>query len=76
MFCKKGFLRNFAKFTGKHCARDSFLKKFLNKETLAQLFYSEFCKICKSTFFYRTSPVAGSVVHLGRFHRSNLNELV
>ena len=27
VFCKKNDLRNFAKFTGKHCVRDSFLIK-------------------------------------------------
>ena len=26
VFCKKGVLRNFTKFTGKHCARVSFNK--------------------------------------------------
>ena len=34
---KKGVLRNFAKFTGKHlCQRVSFLIKFFKKETLTQ----------------------------------------
>ena len=28
------------------------------KETLAQMFYCEFCEISKNTFFYRTPPVA------------------
>ena len=31
---------------------------FIKKETLAQVFYSEFCDIFKSTFFYRTPLVA------------------
>ena len=40
------------------CARVSFLKKsqalacnFIKKETLAQVFSSEFCEISKNTFF-------------------------
>ena len=28
------------------------------KETLAQMFYCEFCEISKNTFFYRAPPVA------------------
>ena len=44
LLCKKGVLRNFAKFTGKHlCQRPVF--------TLAQVFSCEFCKISKNTFF-------------------------
>ena len=31
--------------------RISFLIKFFKKKTLAQVFYSEFCKISKNTFF-------------------------
>ena len=50
---KKGVLRNFAKFTGKH------LKK-CQKETLAQAFSCEFCEISQNTFFHRTRPVAAS----------------
>ena len=30
------------------------------KETLAQMFSCEFCEISKSTFSYRTPPVAAS----------------
>ena len=33
---------------------------FIKKETLAQVFSCEFCKISKNTFFYRTLPVATS----------------
>ena len=44
------------------CARVSFLKKnnFIKKETLAQLFSCEFCKISKNTFSYRTPLVVAS----------------
>ena len=34
---------------------------FIKKETLAQVFSCEFCKIFKNTFFYRTHPVAASI---------------
>ena len=54
---KKGFLRNFPKFRGKHLYQSLFLNKvaglcnFIKKETLTQVFSSEFHKIAKSTFF-------------------------
>ena len=50
------------------CARVSFLINFQaeacnfkKKQTLAQVFFCEFCKIYKNTFCYRTPPVATSV---------------
>ena len=46
MFYKRGVLRNFTKFTGKYLCQSLFLK-----ETLAQVFSSEFCEISKNTFF-------------------------
>ena len=46
--CKKGILRNFAKFSGKHLRQNLF---FFKKETLAQVFSCEFCKISENTFF-------------------------
>ena len=35
---------------------------FIKKETLAEVFSCEFCKICKNTFYYRTPLVAASGV--------------
>ena len=35
---------------------------FVKKETLAQVFYCEFCEISKNDFFYRTPLVAASDV--------------
>ena len=63
VFCKKGVLENFAKFTWKHpCQSLSFNKvAFIKKETLAQVFSCEFCEISKNTVSYRTPPVAASV---------------
>ena len=56
VFCKKGVLKNFAKFAGKHLCQSLFIKK----ETLTQVFSCEICKISKNTFSYRTPPVAVS----------------
>ena len=68
VFFKKGALRNFVKFTGKHLrqsryARVSFATSACNfnkKETLAKVFSCEFCEISKNTFSYRTPLVAAS----------------
>ena len=66
MLCKKGVLRNFAIFTGKHlCQSPFFLIKlqasacnFIKKENLAQLFSWKFCEISKNACSCRTLPVA------------------
>ena len=57
VFCKKGVLRNFTKFTGKHLCKSFF---FIKKETLAQVFSCEFCEISKNTFYYRTPLLVAS----------------
>ena len=60
VFYKEGVLRNFEKFTGKHCARVSFFIKlqapcnFIKKEALAQVLSCEFCETPKSNFSYKT----------------------
>ena len=60
MFCKKkGVLRNFIKFTGKHLRQSLFLNK---KDTLAQLFSFEFYEIFKNTFFTEHLWTAFSIV--------------
>ena len=69
VFCEKGVLRNFEKFTGKHPCQRLFFNKLaglrpvtlFKKKSLARAFSCEFCKISKNTFFYRTLPVAASV---------------
>ena len=50
VFCKKVFLRNFVKFTGKY--QSFFFDKVagLIKKTLAQVFYCEFCEISKNIY--------------------------
>ena len=58
VFCRKGVLRNFAKFTGKHlCQRLNFIKK----ETLAQVFSCELCKIFKNAFFTEQLRTTASI---------------
>ena len=54
---KKGALRNFAKFTGKHLRQALFNKvarlrppNTIKKESLTQVFSWEFCEISKNTF--------------------------
>ena len=63
MFCEKGVLRNFAKFTGTPMP-ESLLNKVaglgLRKETLAQVFSFKLCEISENAFSYRTPPVAVS----------------
>ena len=55
------------------CARVLFLiklqasgLKFIKKETLAQVFFCEFCEIFKNTFFYRKSLVAASIINISK----------
>ena len=59
VFCKKDVLKNPAELTGKHLCQNLFF--FLKKETLAQVFPSNFAKNFNNTFCYRTLPVAVSV---------------
>ena len=54
----KDVLRNFAKFTGKHLCQSL---NFIKKETLAQVFSSEFCEISKNTFFTEHLRTTASV---------------
>ena len=43
------------------CSEKAF--NFIKNKTQAQVFSCEFCKISKSTFFYKTPPVAASVTY-------------
>ena len=79
VFWKKGVLRYFAKFTGKHLYQSLFINKvagltcnFIKKESLAQVFSCEFCKISKNTFFYRTPQVAASIIIVFKKMRDSL----
>ena len=50
---RKGVVRNFAKFTGKHLCQSLFFNKisFIKKGTLTQVCFCEFCEISKNTLF-------------------------
>ena len=50
---KKGVLKYFAKFTGKHLCQSLFFNKVIKKEILAHVFSCEFCDIFKNTFLQR-----------------------
>ena len=59
---KEGVNRNFAKFTGKHCARDSFLVKLqarpatlLEKALWHRCFPVNFAKFLSAPFLQKTS---------------------
>ena len=63
VFCKKGVLRSFAKFTGKHLCQGLFFNKVAGlKETLAQVFSGKFWEISKNIFSYTKPPVAASIL--------------
>ena len=59
---RKGILRNFAKFTGKHLCQSHFFKKE-KKETLAQVFPVNFAKFLRTPFLQNTS--GRLLLHIG-----------
>ena len=84
VFCKKGVLRSFAKFEGKHLHQSpglacNFIEKealaqacnFIKKETLVHVFSCEFCEISKNTFYYRTPLVAASGRKIFKVSKTN-----
>ena len=48
---KKGVLKNFTKFTGKHLCQSLFFNSNFIKGILAQVLSCAFCEIFKNTFF-------------------------
>ena len=78
---KKGVLRNFAKFTGKHLCQSLFFNEvaggacnFIKKEILAPVFSCEFCEIPKNTFFTEHVLVTASEYCL--LHCQRINNLL
>ena len=64
-FVKKVFLEILQNLQENTCARQSGLAcNFIKKESLAQVFPSEFYEISKNTFFSGASPAAASVTSL------------
>ena len=61
MFCEKGVLRNFAKFTGKHLCQSLFFNKVAGaawKRDSGTGFFLWILRNSKNTFLYRTPLVA------------------
>ena len=58
---KKVFLEISQNSLESTCTRVPFLMNVIKKETLAQVFSCEFCKISKSTFSYKTPTVTASL---------------
>ena len=70
---KKGVLKSFTKFTGKHLWQSLFFNKaeacnFIKKKALAQAFSCDFCKISNNTFLRRTPLVATSESYPSKQH--------
>ena len=73
VFCKKGVLKNFVKFTEKHLCQSLFFNTvadlrpatLLQKRPWHRCFSFEFCQISNNTFFHRTPLVAASELHTG-----------
>ena len=65
VFCKKGVLRNFAKFTGKHLCQSLFFNRptaLLKKRLWHRCFPMNFAKFLTALLFHRTPLVAASGV--------------
>ena len=65
VFCNKGVLKIFTKFTRKRLCQSFFCQQpeacnFIEREALAQVFSCEFCEILENTYFCRTPLVAAS----------------
>ena len=70
MFCKKGVLKNFTKFTGKHLCQSLFFNIVadlspapLLKRDSGTGASCEFCEVSKNTLFYRTPLLAAFKVY-------------
>ena len=61
----KAALKNFAVFTGKHLCWSLFLIKFIyQKESPTQMFFCEYCKIFKNTYFEEHLQTDASVAQV------------
>ena len=59
MFCKKGVLKNFVKFTGNFLYQSLFFNKVPGCSfSLDQVFPVNFAKFVGTPFFYRTPPAS------------------
>ena len=67
-FCEKGVLKISLNSQENTCARVSFITTLSKKETLAQVFFCEFCEIFKNNFSDKTPLVAASEHLTQHFH--------
>ena len=69
---KKGALRNFAKFTGKHLCQRLFFNKVAGRRTwnLCHRFSCEFCEICENIYFNRTPQDDRFLTNMAKFNIS------
>ena len=61
VFCKKGALKNFAKFKRKSCRFQA--NSYIKKDTPTQVFHYELCEIFKNTFFTEHLRATASVLN-------------
>ena len=76
VFYEKRCSKNFAKFTGKYLWQSLFFNKvagaacnFIKKETVAQVFFWEFCATFKNTFFTKHLRTTASICALLKFSK-------
>ena len=75
VFCKKGALGNFAKFTRKPLCQSLLRPETLLKKRLAQVFSYEFCEISKNIFLYRTPLVVASIeLVMKKFRKKEISQ--
>ena len=55
MFCKKGVLRNFAEFTGKHLCQSLFFNSFFKKRLWHRCFTVSYANFLRVPFLQNTS---------------------
>ena len=80
---KKGVVKSFIKFTGKHLHQSLFFNNaagqacnFAKKETLAQVYSCKFCEIFKSTCFKKHIwATASTYVLIGFSYEINYSQL-
>ena len=62
VFWKKGVLKSFTNYPGKHLRQSLFFNKVEKKRPWHRCFPVNFSKFFKNTFFHRTPPVTVSVI--------------
>ena len=73
---RKGVLRNFAKFTGKHLCHSLLFDKFAGQETLTQVFSCEFCEFFKDTCCREDPWATASMCPLDKKVKTNQSNMI